>query len=229
MRLSVIVPCYNEAGHIADVLKAIDDVDLPDFEKEIIVVDDGSTDDTARILREHKADGNLVLHFCEKNSGKGAAIRAGLQYVTGDIIIIQDADLEYDPQQYPEIVRPIANGEADVVYGSRFLGHIEGMRLRNRIANYVLAWTTNILFNAHITDEATCYKAFRADVLKSLSLRCMKFEFCPEVTAKVRKRGIAIKEVPISYVGRCTAQGKKIKWTDAFEAMWALIKYRLVD
>jgi len=226
MKLSVIIPCFDEAQHVLQAIEAVKAVDIP---KQIIVVDDGSTDDTRQVLADYNSDGSIIVHRCERNEGKGAAIRAGLEYVTGDVVIIQDADLEYDPRQFPEIVKPIADGEADVVYGSRFLGSIEGMRLRNRIANYILAWTANILFNAHLTDEATCYKAFKTDLLKSLPLRCKRFEFCPEVTAKVRKRGIKIKEVPIRYVGRCAAQGKKIKWTDAFEAMWALIKYRFVD
>jgi dolichol-phosphate mannosyltransferase len=226
MKLSVIIPCYNEEVHIEKVLDAVTAVDIP---KEIIVVDDGSTDTTNQILRKQESEGNIILHVSEKNLGKGVAIRKGLEHVSGDIVIIQDADLEYDPAQYPQIIEPIINGEADVVYGSRFKGSIEGMHLPNRIANYILTWSANILYNAHISDEATCYKAFRTNVISDLNLSCNRFEFCPEVTAKVRKKGIKIKEVPIKYSGRSTAQGKKIKWTDAFAALWTLIKYRFRD
>jgi len=226
MKLSVIIPCFNEAQHIAMVLDAVGDIDIP---KEIIVVDDGSTDGTTKILEKYKRESPIIVHSSVLNFGKGTAIRVGLEYVTGDIVIIQDADLEYDPKHYWEIIKPIMDGEADVVYGSRFLGQIRGMRLANRIANRILAWTANILFRARITDEATCYKAFKAEVIKSLPLKCTGFEFCPEVTAKVCKRGIKIKEVPITYVARDTAEGKKIRWTDAFTAVWTLFKYRFVN
>jgi len=226
MKLSVIIPCFNEAQHIAMVLDAVGDIDIP---KEVIVVDDGSTDGTTKILEKYKRESPIIVHSSVLNFGKGTAIRVGLEYVTGDIVIIQDADLEYDPKHYWEIIKPIMDGEADVVYGSRFLGQIRGMRLANRIANRILAWTANILFRARITDEATCYKAFKAEVIKSLPLNCTRFEFCPEVTAKVCKRGIKIKEVPITYVARDTAEGKKIRWTDAFTAVWTLFKYRFVD
>lgn len=226
MKLSVIIPCYNEASHITRVLDAVRAVDIP---KEIIVVDDGSTDATPDILRRYETDDTIIVHLSERNAGKGAAIRVGLSYVTGDIVIIQDADLEYDPAQYPVMIKPIIDGEADVVYGSRFLGRITGMRLANRIANRVLAWVANLLYHADITDEATCYKAFRADIIKSLPLKCTRFEFCPEVTARLRKRGIAIREVPIEYTARSVAQGKKIRWTDGLSAIWTLIKYRFID
>ncbi len=226
MKLSVIIPCFNEAHHIRQVLDA---VMLVNIATEIIVVDDGSTDETCKILEEYQQAHTIILHQSILNFGKGTAIRVGLKYVTGDIVIIQDADLEYDPKQYPKIINPILDGDAEVVYGSRFLGQITGMKLANRIANRILTWTANILFSAHITDEATCYKAFKTKLLKDLHLKSTRFEFCPEVTAKVRKRGIAIKEVPIAYVGRNTEQGKKIKWTDAFSAMWTLIKYRFID
>jgi len=226
LRLSILIPCYNEADHIVRVLEAVEAVDIP---KEIVVVNDGSSDNTAEVLEECSRDHSIVVHSLPVNSGKGAAIRAGLQLVTGDIVIIQDADLEYDPQQIPGVIKPIVEGEADVVYGSRFRGSIGGMRLANRIANRVLTLTVNMLYRAHITDEATCYKAFRTDVIKGIPLNCMKFEFCPEVTAKLLKRGFAIHEVPIRYVGRTTSQGKKIRWTDAFSAIWTLLKYRFRD
>jgi glycosyltransferase involved in cell wall biosynthesis len=220
------MPCFSEAEHITAVLDAVQAVDVP---KEIIVVDDGSTDETAKVLKEYSRHHPIVVHYSAKNAGKGSAIRTGLTYVTGDIVIIQDADMEYDPAQYPKMIQPIVEGEADVVYGSRFRGSITGMRLMNRIANYVLTWTANLLYRAGISDEATGYKAFRADLLKNLPLTCTRFEFCPEVTAKLRKRGVRIREVPISYEARSIAQGKKIKWTDFFAAVWTLVKYRVSD
>lgn len=223
MKVSVIIPCYNEIGHIARVIDAVEAVDIP---KEIIIVDDGSTDGTTKVVEEYGRDKRVTAHLSKSNFGKGAAIRTGLEYVTGDIVVIQDADLEYDPHQIPSLVRPIIAGEAEVVYGSRFLGSIKGMKPANRLANYLLVWSANLLYNAGITDEATCYKAFRTETLRTLDLKCIRFEFCPEVTAKVSKRGIRIFEVPIDYVGRNTLQGKKIKLKDAFEAIWTLLKYR---
>jgi len=226
LKLSVIIPCYNEADYIERVLDAVKAVDIP---KEIIVVDDVSTDNTVDIIKRYDTRGELILHVSSKNAGKGAAIRAGLERASGDIIVIQDADLEYDPQQFHRLIKPIVDGEADVVYGSRFAGSITGMRWQNRLANLILTMTANLLYRAHITDEATCYKAFRADLLKSMPLKCKRFEFCPEVTARTCKRGIRIAEVPIDYVGRTALQGKKIRWTDGFAALWTLIKYRFVD
>ncbi len=226
MKLSVIIPCYNEADHIERVLDAVRAVDLP---MEIIVIDDGSTDNVVDVIKRYDTQGELMLHAAAENAGKGAAIRAGLERASGDVIIIQDADLEYDPQQFHAVIKPIVDGEADVVYGSRFAGSITGMRWQNRLANKILTLTANLLYRANITDEATCYKAFKADLVKSLPLKCNRFEFCPEVTAKIRKRGIRIAEVPIRYVGRTAQQGKKIRWTDGVSALWTLIKYRFVD
>jgi dolichol-phosphate mannosyltransferase len=226
LKLSVIIPCYNELQDIDKVIEAVERVDLP---KEIIVVDDGSTDGTSEMLKRYSDGKRAIVHLSALNFGKGTAIRTGLKYATGDIIVIQDADLEYDPSQIPRLIQPIVEGKADAVYGSRFRGRITGMRWQNRLANKILTFTANLLYGAHITDEATCYKAFRAEVLKPLPLKCSRFEFCPEVTAKTRKRGIKIAEVPIDYVSRTALQGKKIRWTDAFSAMWTLIKYRFVD
>ncbi len=226
LKLSVIIPCYNEADNIERVLDAVKAVDIP---KEIIVVDDGSTDNTVDLIKRYDVQSELILRLCSENAGKGTAIRAGLDKASGDIIIIQDADLEYDPRQFHAVIKPIVDGEADVVYGSRFAGSITGMRWQNYLANKILTLAANLLYRANITDEATCYKAFRADLLKSMPLKCLRFEFCPEVTARTRKRGIRIAEVPINYVGRTAPHGKKIKWTDGISALWTLVKYRFVD
>jgi len=223
VKLSVIIPCYNEEATIAQALDAVLAEDTP---KEVIVVDDGSTDRTLEIAGNYVGRHEVRIIELPENRGKGYAIREAIKQVTGDVVIIQDADLEYDPRQFPQMIAPIARGEADVVYGSRFRGSIKGMRLPNLIANRVLAWTAGLLYRARITDEATCYKAFRTETLKAIDLRCRRFEFCPEVTAKLLKRGVKIHEVPIHYTARTAAQGKKITWIDGLEAMWTLIKYR---
>ena len=225
MKLSVIVPVHNELHTIREALRQVQEVDL---EKEIIVVDDHSSDGTREILGQLAGDDVRVIYH-DQNMGKGSAIRTALPYVTGDIVIIQDGDLEYDPADYHKLIEPILEGRASVVYGSRFLGEIANMHFLNYIANKILALTASLLFFNWITDEGTCYKVFKADVLKSLDLKCTGFDFCPEVTAKVRKRGHRILEVPISYHGRSTDEGKKIRWQDGLEAFLTLIKYRLVD
>ena len=223
MKLSVIIPAYNEAGTIEETLARVRSGDI---EKEIIVVDDYSTDGTREILQKH-CDFKLVLH--DRNMGKGMAIRSALKHVEGDIVIIQDADLEYDPQDFHAMIEPIVSGKAGVVYGSRFLEGKPIMRRANYIANRVLAIAASILFNARITDEATCYKAFRADLITNLPLTCRRFEFCPEVTAKLLRRGVKIVEIPIHYTVRTVAQGKKIGWWDGVVALWTLLKFRIVN
>lgn len=230
MKLSVIMPVHNELHTIREVIRQVQEVDL---EKEIIIVDDHSFDGTREILSQI-ADDEVKVVYHANNMGKGSAIRTALQYVTGDIIIIQDGDLEYDPADYHKLIEPIVEGRASVVYGSRFLGEVarrrpSRMHFLNYIANKILALTASLLFFNWITDEGTCYKVFKAEVLKSLDLKCTGFDFCPEVTAKVRKRGHRILEVPISYRGRSTDEGKKIRWQDGLEAFLTLIKYRLVD
>jgi len=198
--------------------------------KEIIVVDDGSSDGTRDILKEEdgKADVHVIFH--QQNQGKGTAIRTGLRATSGDIILIQDADLEYDPRDYAELLRPILEGRADVVYGSRFLGGPrKAMLFWHAVANHLLTLVTNILYDSILSDMETCYKVFRADIIKSLPLRARRFEFEPEVTAKILKRGIRIYEVPISYTGREYYEGKKIKVQDAISALWTLIRYRFTD
>ena len=219
------MPVHNEVHTIREALRRVQEVDL---EKEIIIVDDHSSDGTREILGQI-ADDEVKAVYHAQNMGKGSAIRTALQYATGELIIIQDGDLEYDPADYHKLIEPIVEGQASVVYGSRFLGEITNMHFSNYIANKILALTASLLFLNWITDEGTCYKVFKADLLKSLDLECRGFDFCPEVTAKVRKRGYKIVEVPISYHGRSTDEGKKIRWQDGLKAFLALIKYRLVD
>jgi len=219
------MPVHNEMHTIREVLKQVQEVDL---EKEVIIVDDHSSDGTRAILAQ-MTDDEVKVVYHDQNTGKGAAIQTALQYVTGDIIIIQDGDLEYNPTDYHRLIEPIVEGRASVVYGSRFLGEITNMHFLNYIANKILAVTASLLFLNWITDEGTCYKVFKADLLKSLDLKCTGFGFCPEVTAKVRKRGYKIVEVPISYRGRSDEEGKKIRWQDGLEAFLNLIKYRFVD
>ena len=226
MKLSVIVPVHNEESTIEEVIRQIRAVDLGDTAKEIIIVDDASTDSTPRQLDALEGEPDLTVLVHESNRGKGAAIRTGLASTTGDIVLIQDADLEYDPKDYPRLIEPIVDGDADVVYGSRFLGTAENMALPNLVANKLLAWSATLLFGKRITDEATCYKVFRSDVLSSFDLECERFEFCPEVTAKALRRGYRLVEVPISYHARTVEAGKKIRATDGLEAIWTLFRFR---
>jgi glycosyltransferase involved in cell wall biosynthesis len=228
MKISVIIPVYNEFQTFSQVLDRVQRARLPEgCTKEIVVVDDGSTDGTSRVLGEHARAGVVVGHHAIVNSGKGTALRVGIKLATGDVILVQDGDLEYDPDDYCKIIEPFVKGEADVVYGSRFLGNPAGMAKKNRIANWILTTATNLLYRAGITDEATAYKAFRTDVIRRVRLECRGFEFCPEVTAKVLRLGYRIREVPIRYNARGIAEGKKIRARDGYEALWTLIKYRL--
>jgi len=233
LKLSVIMPIHNEANTIREALRQVQEVDLEkdgilSLSKEIIIVDDHSSDGTREILAQMADDEAKVVYHAQ-NRGKGSAIKTALQYVTGDIVIIQDGDLEYSPADYRKLIQPIVEGRASIVYGSRFLGEITNMHFLNYIANKILALTASLLFLSWITDEGTCYKVFKADLLKSLDLKCTGFDFCPEVTAKVCKRRYKIIEVPISYHGRSVGDGKKIRWQDGLKAFLTLIKYRLVD
>jgi glycosyltransferase involved in cell wall biosynthesis len=227
MRVSIIIPVYNEFRTFEQVLERVRHAALPPgCTREIVVVDDGSTDGTAKILRQHEDAGIVLAHYSSRNLGKGTALRAGIAIASGDVILIQDGDLEYDPNDYARLLEPILNGNARIVYGSRFHRRPAGMAWKNLVANRILTAAANLLYAARITDEATAYKAFSADVLRSTRLECRRFEFCPEVTAKLRRLRYRIAEVPISYNGRGIVDGKKIRARDGFEAMWTLLKYR---
>jgi glycosyltransferase involved in cell wall biosynthesis len=244
LKLSVIMPVYNERETIREILRQVRAVkvvvpgnriigreeDSPlELDKEIVIVDDGSTDGSRDILQEEEQKGDLKIFYHEANQGKGAAVRTGVEQATGDILVIQDADLEYDPRDYPKLVQPIIEGRVKVVYGSRFLGPRTAMLFWHMVANKTLTLTTNLLYNAILSDMETCYKAFQAEVIKDIPLRARRFELEPEITAKVLKRGYRIFEVPISYYGREYHEGKKIGFWDAPIALWTLIKYRFVD
>tara|TARA_B100000315_G_scaffold177238_1_gene165807 strand:- start:15515 stop:16207 length:693 start_codon:yes stop_codon:yes gene_type:complete len=228
MKISIIIPVYNEKLHIHEVLKDVLGVSLPDgCEKEIIIIDDGSDDGTDRILQEFEKNKNLVhVHSNILNFGKGTATRIGIKKATGDIILIQDGDLEYNPNEYGKLIQPIIEGKAQVVYGSRFLGSIENMQWLNYCFNRLLSCLVFLLYGKWLSDEATAYKVFKADLIKSFPLRSVKFEFCPEVTSHTLKRGIEIHEVPIQYSGRTTKDGKKISWLDGIHAIFTLFYHR---
>ena len=227
MNLSVVIPVYNEAEHIREILKRVQSTKLA---KEIIVVDDGSKDGTRDTLQEldGKKKVRVILH--ERNQGKGAAVMTGLKAAQGDVLLIQDADLEYDPRDYPVLLGPIREGMADVVYGSRFLGAPHRVTMFwHLMANRLLTLMTNILYNTILTDMETGYKVFRREVIQGMNIRAKRFDFEPEFTAKVLKRKYRIFEVPISFNPRDYSQGKKIQLKDAFEAVWTLLKYRFMD
>ena len=226
MKLSVVMPVYNEKDTIREILNQVRAVGLVN---QIIVVDDFSTDGTREILKEEEQKGDLTLVLHDRNRGKGAGVRSGLEYCTGDIVIIQDADLEYDPRDYPMLIRPIVEGRVKVVYGSRFIGPRKDMLFAHWMGNKFLTLLTNIMFDTTLSDMETCYKVLRADVAKGLNIRSDRWGVDPEITAKVLKRRNRIFEVPISYYGREFYEGKKISWRDGFVVLWTLIKYRFVD
>ncbi len=222
MKLSVIISVYNEGKTL---LQLIDKVKAVGLDKEIIIVNDGSTDGSRQLLDKIK-DENIKIINHDRNLGKGAAIRTALKYVTGDIVIIQDADLEYDPNDYPKLIAPILNGETETVYGSRVLSKTRKSYLRYYLGGRLLTLLTNILYGTKLTDQPTGYKVFKADVLKKLKLNCNGFEFCSEVTARLAKKGYKIKEVPISYNPRTFQQGKKLTWKGGVRSVWTLLKFK---
>jgi len=226
MKLSIIIPVFNEQDTINEIIKRVKKVNLPKFTKEIIVVNDGSTDATKKKLTNIKA---IKIINLSHNQGKGSAIRAGLKQAKGDYILIQDADLEYDPQDIPDLLEPVISNKAEVVYGSRFLGPHKNMLFWHLMGNRFLSFTTNILFNTTLSDMEVCYKLFPRKLVNSLNLTENRFGFEPEITAKILKKGIRIYEVPISYSGREFHQGKKITWKDGLEAFFLLLKYRFFD
>jgi glycosyltransferase involved in cell wall biosynthesis len=227
LKVSVIIPCYNERATIREIVAA---VQAAGRAHEIIIVDDGSTDGTRDVLPELAAQVGVRVVYHEHNRGKGAAVRTGFDQAVGDVLLIQDADLEYDPRDYGALLQPIEEGRARVVYGSRFLGGPRtAMMFWHMIANKLLTLTTNVLYNTILSDMETGYKVFRAEVLRGVPLRSRRFEFEPEITAKVLKRGVRIFEVPITFFPREYAEGKKITWKDAPVALWTLVKYRFVD
>ncbi len=223
MKLSIIIPVHNEERTITEIVDRLRRLNIL---KEIIIVNDCSRDGSLRLI-EAMPDVRCVSHAV--NMGKGAAIRTGLKYITGDIVVIQDGDLEYNPEVFPELMKPIVDGEVDVVYGSRFLGRTEGMRFLNFVANKFLTILTNVLYGTQITDMETCYKMIRVSVLKEITLHANRFDFEPEITAKILKKGYRFMEIPISYSGRTHEEGKKIGWKDGLQALWSLVRYRFKD
>jgi dolichol-phosphate mannosyltransferase len=219
--VSVIVPVFNEITHLDELLQAIH---ASPVKKEIIIVDDGSTDGTREKLHALPPASDVTVVFHEKNCGKGAAIRSALRYVRGEYVLIQDSDLEYDPRDYPALLQPLQQQLANVVYGVRPDRPERGLRFF--LGAKLLTKLTNLLYNAGIHDEATCYKVFRRTLISKIDLRCQRFEFCPEVTAKLCRMGERIAEVPISYVPRSTGEGKKIRYSDGWLAVWTLLRYR---
>src|SRR6185295_12241602 len=226
MKLTVVMPVYNEAKTIREIVRQVQAVPI---EKEILIVDDGSTDGTRDILREMDGNGGVRVFLQPKNQGKGAAVSVGFRYAAGDVVVVQDADLEYDPKEYVKLLGPIVEGHADVVYGSRFLGGGERRVLYfwHTIGNRVLTLISNMLTDLNLTDMETCYKVFRREVVQSFTIESPRFGIEPEITAKVARCGYRVYEVPISYYGRTYDEGKKIGWKDAFSALWTIVRHNL--
>ncbi|MBI2755294.1 MAG: glycosyltransferase family 2 protein [Chloroflexi bacterium] len=226
MKVSVVIPCFNE---IETVNALLDQVLAVPIEKEVIVVDDCSTDGTRELLKQRVDQrGDIVLRLMPVNGGKGAAVQEGLRVVTGDVVIVQDADLEYDPSDYPALLRPIQTGKARVVYGSRFLGEHKAMYFWHSVGNQMLTLLCNVLFDTTLTDMETCYKVFTVDIAHALRLREPRWGFDPEITARILRMGQRIYEVPISYAGREFHEGKKISWKDGFTVAKVLVRYRFL-
>jgi len=229
MKLSIVIPVYNEKNYIPEIVRRVKEVSLPGIDKEIIIVDDYSSDGSRELIQDQLASQVNKVIYQEKNLGKGAALRSGFQAVTGDMVIVQDADLEYDPQEYEKLLKPILDGKADVVYGSRFVGSEPHRVLLfwHYVGNKILTLLSNMFTNMNLTDMETCYKMFRREVLDSVRIEQNRFGFEPEITAKVAHRHWRIYEVGISYSGRNYAEGKKIKWKDGLLAVWYILKYNL--
>jgi len=227
--LSIVIPIYNEEKTLLTILKAVEAVKLPGIKKQIILVDDCSRDGTRDILKKLEKKKKYTILYHKKNRGKGAALRTGFKFARGDIIMIQDADLEYDPKDYPALLKPIVDGKAKVVYGSRLMGLKKHMYSLHYVGNTALTLCTNLLFGANITDMETCYKVFRREVLEGMNLRARKFDFEPEITAKILKKGYTIYEVPIHFYARSFEEGKKITWRDGLVHLYYLCKYRFVN
>jgi glycosyltransferase involved in cell wall biosynthesis len=226
-KLSVIVPVFNERNTVVEILRRMRAVDLP-VDREFVVVDDGSDDGTKMVLTQ-LGDSTTKIVTHPHNRGKGAAVRTGLSHVTGDLVLVQDADLEYDPDDWVRLLAPVLKGRAEVVYGSRFTGERRNMLFLHWCGNRALSLVTNLLYNTTLSDMETCYKLFDRDVLRDVVVKSDRFDFEPEITAKVLRKGIRIYEVPISYAGREIDEGKKIRWRDGFDALYALLKFRFVD
>lgn len=234
IKLSIVIPVYNEEKTLLKILRKVEDVDLGEIKKEIILVDDFSKDDSRKILKELDKLKRYKIIFHEQNKGKGAALRTGFGKATGDIIVVQDADLEYDPEDYKRLLEPILTEKTKVVYGSRFIGTRFLSRQKwfspmHYIGNKTLSLLTSILYFKSVSDMETCYKMFSRDILKNLNLKAQRFDFEPEITAKLLKNGYKIKEVPIHYYPRGFQHGKKITWRDGIKALYYLLKYRFAD
>ncbi len=226
--LSIIVPVFNEAKTLLALLDKVQAVKLRGLKKQILVVDDGSADGTRDVLKKLRKS-SIEIYFHEKNRGKGAAIRTAIPHTKGDYVVVQDADLEYDPADYEKLLGPLLEGKADVVYGSRFMGTHQAFVFSHYLGNIFLSFVTTLLYGTVLTDMETCYKVFKGDILRGLTLRSNRFEFEPEVTAKILKKNFKIYEMPISYHGRGFSEGKKITWRDGITALWCLIRYRISD
>lgn len=228
-KISIIIPIYNEKNTILELLNKVEQAKFANLEKEILLVDDSSTDGTREFLKDLTNKYKIMFH--EYNQGKGAAIRTAIKEATGDIIVIQDADLEYLPDDYDKLLPLLINNEADVVYGSRFKNkeNSKNFILKNKLANKFLTLLTNILYGTAITDMETCYKAFKREVIQNITIESNRFDFEPEITAKIMKQKVRLKEIPISYNGRAHNAGKKISWKDGVQAIFTLIKYRFFD